>query len=109
MSDLQTSKPNSQAAPPICGVISIGLPICALGAALVLVARASKEAGGAMAEPGILIGGMIAVGASGLLGSAAAIRAMMRKEKCLTFAQVGLVLNVILLAIGCRVLVSFHH
>ena len=109
MSDLQTNQPTPHAVPPICGVISIALPVCALGVALVVVERAIKGTGGVMADPGILIGGMIGIGASGLLGAAAAARAMMRKEKCLTLSQVGLVLNVILLAIGCRVLMSLHH
>ncbi len=102
-------KPTSSAVSPICGVISIALPICALGAALVLVARASKGTGGDMAGPGVLIDGVRIIGVSGLLGGAAAVQAMVRKEKCLTLAQIGLVLNVILLAIGCLVLVSFHH
>jgi hypothetical protein len=110
MIENQTDQPTSHAVSPIGGVISIALPICALGAALlVLVAREKNGTGGDMSGFGALIIGMVGIGASGLLGAAAACCAMARKEKCPKLAQIGLVLNVIVLAIGCSVLLLFHH
>jgi hypothetical protein len=109
MNDIEANRPTSHAAFPIGGVISITVPICGMGAALVLVASASRGTGWERAGPGILIDSVMIVGISGLLGATAALRAMVRKEIWLGLAQVGLILNIIILAIGCRVLVSLHH
>ncbi len=99
MSDSDT-KHLAQDVPVFWGPVSIAIPIGALVIGFLVVAGASKGVGGDMVGFGFLIYAAIAVGAAGIFGAAAAIRAIKKEEKWIALAVLGLLLNLAFIAVG---------
>ncbi|RRJ94315.1 hypothetical protein Ga0100231_008050 [Opitutaceae bacterium TAV4] len=99
MTDSETNH-LEQDIPIFWGPVSIAIPTAALVIGFLFVAGASKGVGGDMVGFGFLIYAAVAVGAAGIFGAAAAIRAIKKEEKWIAFAFVGLLLNLAFIAVG---------
>jgi hypothetical protein len=90
----------AQESPSFWGPVSLALPLIAVVLAFLVVAGASKGVGGDMVGFGFLLYALIGLGIVGVLGIAAAIRALVKNEKGIVFPIVGILLNLVFVMVG---------
>jgi hypothetical protein len=97
VTDLRKSEQDN---PAFWGPISFAIPVVFLLFGFLFVADASSGVGGDMVGPGVFVYAEIALGGAGIFGVAAAIRAVIRRERWITLACVGLLLNLVFVIYG---------